>query len=51
MVSAEHGNFIVNDGGATAGDVLQLIELVKERVRTLRAVELQMEVKIVGDEP
>jgi UDP-N-acetylenolpyruvoylglucosamine reductase len=51
VVSAKHGNFIVNDGGATAGDVLQLIELVKERVRTLRAVELQMEVKIVGDEP
>src|SRR5580704_9824293 len=32
MVSAEHGNFIINDGAATARDVLNLIELIRERV-------------------
>ena len=32
MVSAEHGNFIVNDGKATARDVLELIALLKARV-------------------
>ena len=33
VVSAEHGNFIVNDGAATARDILALIELVRERAR------------------
>ena len=49
-VSDEHANFIVNDGGATAGDVLSLISLVKERVRQERAIELEIEVVVVGDE-
>jgi UDP-N-acetylenolpyruvoylglucosamine reductase len=49
MVSLEHGNFIVNDGHATAADVLQLIELIKERARRERGVELQTEVEIIGE--
>lgn len=32
MISHEHGNFIVNQGGASAGDVLKLLELVRARV-------------------
>src|SRR5207244_11319680 len=31
VVSAEHGNFIVNDGTATAKDVLDLVELIRRR--------------------
>jgi UDP-N-acetylenolpyruvoylglucosamine reductase len=50
MVSDVHGNFIVNAGGATAHDVLQLIALIKERVRQARGVELETEVVILGDE-
>ncbi len=49
-VSDVHGNFIVNDGTATARDVLGLIELVKERVRTARAIELHTEVEILGED-
>jgi UDP-N-acetylenolpyruvoylglucosamine reductase len=49
-VSAKHGNFIVNEGGATAQDVLQLIGLVRERVRQARGIELETEVMIVGEE-
>jgi len=49
FVSAEHGNFIVNDGTATARDVLELIELVKERARSQRGIELQTEVEIIGE--
>ena len=49
MVSLEHGNFIVNDGGATAKDILELIGLVKERVQLERGIELQTEVQIVGE--
>ncbi|HVY70734.1 MAG TPA: UDP-N-acetylmuramate dehydrogenase [Verrucomicrobiae bacterium] len=49
MVSPVHGNFIVNDGGATAKDVLALIELVRERARATRGIELQTEVEILGE--
>ena len=34
MVSLEHGNFIVNMGGATARDVTELLAVIKERVAT-----------------
>jgi UDP-N-acetylenolpyruvoylglucosamine reductase len=50
VVSAEHGNFIVNDGAATARDVLALIEMVRQRVRRERGIALEMEVQIVGEE-
>ena len=49
-VSDVHANFIVNDGGATAGEVLSLISLVKERARQERGIELETEVVVVGDE-
>jgi UDP-N-acetylenolpyruvoylglucosamine reductase len=48
MVSAEHGNFIVNDGTATARDVLRLIEILKLRARAERGIELETEVEIIG---
>jgi UDP-N-acetylenolpyruvoylglucosamine reductase len=48
VVSEVHGNFIVNDGGATARDMLQLIELVQERALQARGIELRTEVEIVG---
>lgn len=50
MVSPEHGNFIVNDGTATARDVLALIELLKTRARSERGIELHTEVEIVGED-
>ena len=49
-VSDVHGNFIVNDGTATAEDVLTLIELVKKRARQGKGIELKTEVQIVGGE-
>lgn len=49
VVSLEHGNFIVNDGTATARDVLELIELVRQRARTERGIELETEVEIIGE--
>jgi len=50
LVSAEHANFIVNDGTATAEDVLQLIEILKQRAKAERGIELETEVEIIGDE-
>jgi UDP-N-acetylenolpyruvoylglucosamine reductase len=50
VVSPEHGNFIINEGGASAKDVLDLIELVRERVRAERGIELETEVEIIGEQ-
>jgi UDP-N-acetylmuramate--alanine ligase len=49
MVSSEHGNFLVNNGTATAQDVLDLIELVRQRARSARGIELETEVEIIGE--
>ena len=49
VVSAAHGNFIVNDGTATARDVLELVEVIRQRVRVERGIELETEVEIVGE--
>jgi UDP-N-acetylenolpyruvoylglucosamine reductase len=48
-VSEVHGNFIVNDGGATAADMLALIEQIQTAARTKRDLELETEVQIVGE--
>ncbi|MBI3882060.1 MAG: UDP-N-acetylmuramate--L-alanine ligase [Verrucomicrobia bacterium] len=49
MVSDVHGNFIVNTGDATATDVLSLIEVIKERAKSARGIELETEVEILGE--
>jgi UDP-N-acetylmuramate--alanine ligase len=49
-VSEVHGNFIVNDGGATAADMLELIEKIKSVARAKRGIELETEVQIVGED-
>src|SRR3954470_12011360 len=49
-VSEVHGNFIVNDGGATATEVLQLIAQIQEKARNQRGIELETEVQIVGED-
>jgi UDP-N-acetylenolpyruvoylglucosamine reductase len=48
-VSEVHGNFIVNDGGATAADMLELIEKIKGVARAKRGIELETEVQIIGE--
>lgn len=48
-VSEVHGNFIVNDGGATAAEMLALIDQIKTVAREKRGIELETEVQIVGE--
>lgn len=50
QVSAVHSNFLVNRGGATARDFQELAELVRERVKEVCGVELEQEVRVVGEE-
>jgi UDP-N-acetylenolpyruvoylglucosamine reductase len=49
MVSLEHGNFLVNDGTATAAEILQLIALIRTRAQTERGISLELEVQVIGD--
>jgi UDP-N-acetylmuramate dehydrogenase len=49
QISEKHSGFIINLGNATANDVIQLIEQVKSRVKEMQGVELQPEVRIVGE--
>ncbi len=48
-VSEKHANFIINRSNATAQQILNLAELVKNRVKEIFSIELQFEVKIVGE--
>ncbi len=47
MISSVHANFIVNTGGATASDVLRLIERAREAVARSSQVELETEVRVL----
>lgn len=49
IVSDVHGNFIVNEGGATARDVLDLVAQIQEIAQRERGVHLEMEVKVIGE--
>jgi UDP-N-acetylmuramate dehydrogenase len=48
-VSPVHANYLTNLGGGTADEALELIELVKEKVRERMGIELEEEVRVVGE--
>jgi UDP-N-acetylmuramate dehydrogenase len=50
QVSEKHAGFIVNCGSATARDVLALIQHVREAVRQEYGVQLETEVRVIGEE-
>ena len=43
-----HGNFIVNIGGATAADVIELVRRIRKRVKEASGYELEPEVLLLG---
>ena len=49
-VSEVHGNFVVNTGGASALEILTLIEFIQEKARDEHQIELETEIKILGEE-
>jgi UDP-N-acetylmuramate dehydrogenase len=49
QVAPFHGNIIINTGGATARDVLALMELVENEVRRRLGFHLEREVLLVGE--
>ena len=50
QVSTKHAGFVVNAGGATAADVVNLIHEVQRRVKAKHGVELHPEVRMIGEE-
>lgn len=50
QISELHANFIVNRGGASAAEVLRLVERARETVRARFGVQLETEVRICGED-
>lgn len=48
-VSQVHANFIVNDGDATAADVVGLVRKIQMTVRDIHGIELTPEIRFLGD--
>ena len=51
QVSELHSGFIVNTGGATAGDIIRLMGIVQAAVKKQFDVDLEPEVRIIGEDP
>ena len=49
MISQKHCNFFVNNGNAKASDIENLINKVKKKVQEKTGVNLELEIKIIGD--
>jgi len=49
MISDRHANFIINLGKATAGEVIDLMELVERKIYEKKGISLEREVKVVGE--
>lgn len=49
-ISAKHANFIINEGTAMANDVITLINMIKDKVKQTSGVQLETEVKIMGED-
>ncbi len=47
QVSEKHAGFIVNRGGATAADVLTLIEAIQKKIRGIHGIEIACEIRYV----
>jgi len=48
-ISKKHCNFFVNNGNASANDIEKLINKVKKRVAEKTGVNLELEIKIIGE--
>lgn len=49
MVSTKHAGFVINAGGATATDIYQLIQHIQKTVKDKFQVELEPEVRFLGE--
>jgi UDP-N-acetylmuramate dehydrogenase len=50
QVSPKHANWLVNNGGATARELLELIEIVRAEVLAKHGIRLELEVRVTGED-
>ena len=48
-ISEKHCNFFVNNGSAKSADIEKLINKVKQKVNEKTGIDLELEIKIIGD--
>ncbi len=48
MISEKHANFIINGGNANAKDIIELANLIREKVRKRYGIDLENEVQLLG---
>ena len=48
-ISNKHFNFFINEGNATSSDIEKLIEIVKQKVFNKSGINLDLEIKLVGE--
>ena len=48
MISEKHANFIINTGGATAKNILDLLNLARSEVKKRTGIDLEPEIKVLG---
>ena len=48
-ISEKHCNFFINNGNATSSDIERLINRVKKTVNEKTGVNLELEIKIIGE--
>ncbi len=48
-ISEKHSNFFVNEGNASSAEIEKLINLVKDKVLKNTGVNLELEIKLIGD--
>ena len=49
-ISQKHANFIINHGKAKASEIINLINIMQNKVKNMFDVKLELEVKIIGEE-
>lgn len=49
VISEQHANFIINEGGATAKDILTLLEMAHNKVMRKFNIALIPEIEVIGD--
>jgi UDP-N-acetylmuramate dehydrogenase len=47
QVSEKHAGFIINKGGATADDVLKLIEHIKSVIKEREGIDIETEIRVI----
>ena len=49
QVSEKHAGFVINKGNATAKDILELIEYIKEKVYKTSKEKINLEIEVIGE--